>query len=72
MDASKPIGDNGRTYHLQTRAGDIAPHCLLVGSPERAEMIVERIFGSARVVGELPFGFGCFYTQNFRPVGLFF
>ena len=41
MDANNPIGSDGRTYHLQTRAGDIAPNCLLVGSPERAEMIAK-------------------------------
>ena len=47
MDASKPIMPDGRTYHLQTREGDIAPSCLLVGSPERAEMIAATMFQDA-------------------------
>lgn len=37
--ASKPQADDGREYHLHTKPGDLAPRCLLVGSPERAEMI---------------------------------
>ena len=52
MDANNPIGSDGRTYHLQTRAGDIAPNCLLVGSPERAEMIASQFFSHAKLVGD--------------------
>ncbi|MBI5022942.1 MAG: nucleoside phosphorylase [Candidatus Magasanikbacteria bacterium] len=52
MDANKPISPDGRTYHLQTREGDIAKCCLLVGSPERAEMIAENLFTNARLVGD--------------------
>lgn len=42
----------GRQYHLETRPGDIAPNCLLVGSPDRAEMIAESFFRKARKVGD--------------------
>ncbi len=52
MDANKPIMPDGRTYHLQTREGDLANHCLLVGSPERAEMIAETFFKKSRLVGD--------------------
>jgi uridine phosphorylase len=52
MDANKPILPDGRTYHLYTRAGDIAPNCLLVGSPERAEMIASNMFANPRLVGD--------------------
>lgn len=52
--ADRPTAAGGRQYHLETRPGDIAPRCLLVGSPERAEMIAETFFedGSARKVGD--------------------
>jgi uridine phosphorylase len=52
MDANKPVLPDGRSYHLQTREGDIAPHCLLVGSPERAEMIAQTLFQDSRLVGD--------------------
>lgn len=52
MDANKPIMPDGRTYHLQTREGDLAKHCLLVGSPERAEMISRTMFSDAELVGD--------------------
>lgn len=52
MDANKPIGPDGRTYHLQTREGDLAKHCLLVGSPERSEMIAEVFFTNSKLVGD--------------------
>ncbi len=51
MDANKPIKEDGRTYHLETLPGDIAPHCLLVGSPERAEMIAANLFKNGTLVG---------------------
>lgn len=49
--AAKPMTE-GRQYHLETRAGDIAPHCLLVGAPERAEMIATRLFHAPEKVGD--------------------
>ncbi len=52
MDATNPVGSDGRTYHLQTRKGDLAEHCLLVGSPERAKMVAETMFESAKLVGD--------------------
>lgn len=52
MDANKPIRPDGRTYHLETREGDLARHCLLVGSPERAEMIARTLFTGARLAGD--------------------
>jgi uridine phosphorylase len=52
MDANKPIKADGRTYHLETLPGDIAPHCLLVGSPERAEMIAQTLFQNSQLVGD--------------------
>ncbi|HBV57733.1 MAG TPA: uridine phosphorylase [Candidatus Magasanikbacteria bacterium] len=52
MDANNPISPDGRTYHLQTRKGDIAQHCLLVGSPERAEMIARTMFTYCECVGD--------------------
>lgn len=51
MDANKPIMPDGRTYHLQTREGDLARHCLLVGAPERAQMIAERWISNSKLVG---------------------
>lgn len=51
MDANKPISADGRTYHLETRDGDIAKHCLLVGSPERAEMIAQTLLTDSQLVG---------------------
>ena len=51
MDASKPINEDGRTYHLNTRKGEIARHCLLPGSPERAEMIATTLLQDARLIG---------------------
>ncbi len=37
--ADAPTSAGGKQYHLHTDAHDLAPHCLLVGSPERAELI---------------------------------
>lgn len=39
VDADRPVAAGGRQYHIETGPGDLAPHCLLVGSPERATMI---------------------------------
>ena len=39
-------------YHLQTSPGDIAARCLLVGAPERAEMIASTFFKDAKKVGD--------------------
>ncbi len=52
MDANSPINADGRTYHLQTREGDLARLCLLPGSPERAEMIAKNFFKDAKLVGD--------------------
>ena len=39
--ADRP-GDNGRQMHLETAPGDLAPHCLMVGSPARADAIANK------------------------------
>lgn len=44
--------DSPKEIHLHTQPGDIAPCCLLVGSPERAELIAETFFKDARKVGD--------------------
>ncbi|MBU1179698.1 nucleoside phosphorylase [Patescibacteria group bacterium] len=49
--ADRPM-TGGKQYHLETYPGDIAPHCILVGSPERAEMIASRYFNNVRKVGD--------------------
>lgn len=51
MNANAPIRADGRTYHLETRLGDIEAHCLLVGSPERAEMIADKFFRHKGLIG---------------------
>lgn len=50
--ADNPESNEGRQYHLETLPGDIAPRCLLVGSPERAELIATEFFQDARKVGD--------------------
>ena len=50
--ANNPESDEGRQYHLETRPGDLAGRCLLVGSPERAEMIAETYFRDPEKVGD--------------------
>ncbi len=52
MKADAPVHEDGKQYHLQTSPGDIAPHCLLVGSPERAKMIAQTMFRMYRKVGD--------------------
>lgn len=37
--ADRPQMNDGKNYHTHTRAGDLAPLCLIVGAPGRAEMI---------------------------------
>lgn len=44
MKADKPTHASGRQYHLETGSNDLAKDCLLVGSPERAEMIAKTMF----------------------------
>jgi uridine phosphorylase len=39
-----PIDEGGRIYHLQVKAGQIAPDILLVGDPGRAEFISSTFF----------------------------
>lgn len=50
--ASSPTADDGRQYHLHTKQGDLARHCLLVGSPERAELIATTMFEQYRLVAD--------------------
>lgn len=52
MKADKPVHADGKQYHLETSPGDLAPHCLLVGSPERAEMIAKTMFRMSHKVGD--------------------
>lgn len=52
MKADRPVHEGGKQYHLETSPGDIAPHCLLVGSPERAEMIAKTMFRLWHKVGD--------------------
>lgn len=52
MKADKPVHDDGRQYHLHTLTSDIAPHCLLVGSPARAKMIAKTMFRLWHKVGD--------------------
>src|SRR3989338_6871016 len=49
--ADKPRTLEGQTYHLHTHSGDLAPLCLLVGSPERAELIAQNLLNNAKEVG---------------------
>ncbi len=39
--ADRPLTKDELEYHLHTRPGDLAPLCLIVGAPGRAEMIAE-------------------------------
>lgn len=52
MNADRPVHAGERQYHLGTAPGEIAPLCLLVGSPSRAEMIAKTFFADARQVGD--------------------
>lgn len=51
--ADRPKAAGGKAYHLHTKPGDLAPRCLLVGAPERAALIANKIFDlrSAKCVG---------------------
>ena len=49
--ANRPTAEDGRQYHLQTAAGDLARHCLLVGAPERAEMIAREMMEGGKEMG---------------------
>ena len=46
--ASNPSA-GGRQYHLHTKLGDIAPHCLLVGPPERARYIGTKLMNNGKM-----------------------
>lgn len=50
--ADRPTTHSGKQYHLETGAGDLAPRCLLVGSPERAQLIADTFFLDAVKVGD--------------------
>ncbi len=52
VNPNAPVGPDGRTYHLGTMPGSLAPHCLCVGSPERARYIAEEVLEKARLVGD--------------------
>ncbi|MBT3393929.1 MAG: nucleoside phosphorylase [Waddliaceae bacterium] len=51
MIADKPVLEDGRQYHLHTAPNDLARHCILVGSPERAELIATEFFTDSKEVG---------------------
>lgn len=52
-DAERPMAGHGKQYHLETGPRDLAPRCLLVGSPERAKLIAKTLFDrGARKVGD--------------------
>ncbi|MCW5964212.1 MAG: nucleoside phosphorylase [Bryobacterales bacterium] len=65
--ADKPLGDDSRNYHTHTRAGDLAPLCLIVGAPGRAEMIASRFFDKPRRYGNEYRGL-LSYTGNYKGV----
>lgn len=50
--ADSPRSTGGRQYHLETGPGTLAERCVLVGSPERAQMIAKTIFADAHCVGD--------------------
>lgn len=52
MDANLPVHGDGKQYHLETGPKDLASSCLLVGSPERAELIATTLFADSRKVGD--------------------
>lgn len=52
VSADAPTTGDGRQYHLETRPGDLAERCLLVGSPERAGLIARRFFTESVKVGD--------------------
>lgn len=52
IQANRPTAKGGKQYHLETGPNDLAARCLLVGSPERAELIAKRFFRKARKVGD--------------------
>ncbi len=45
-------GDGAREYHLQTRAGDIAPRCIVTGDPARATAIADTYLERRALVGD--------------------
>jgi len=64
LDADRPKTAEGREYHLHTKAGDLAPYCLLVGDPDRAEMIASKFLKNAVKVGDHR-GLKSFTGENF-------
>ncbi|OGY85244.1 MAG: hypothetical protein A3F54_00040 [Candidatus Kerfeldbacteria bacterium RIFCSPHIGHO2_12_FULL_48_17] len=40
MKADQAITDDGRTFHIGNRAGELAPYCLITGDPGRVENVV--------------------------------
>jgi uridine phosphorylase len=51
-EASRPKTPDNREYHLQTRPGDIAERCILVGDPARATFIAKKFFRHWERVGD--------------------
>jgi uridine phosphorylase len=51
-EATRPVADDGRQYHLHTAPGSLAERCLLVGAPERAEQIASTLFSRSVQVGD--------------------
>ena len=50
--ADLPIDEDGRTYHLQIKPGQMAPNILLVGDPGRAEFIGSTVLRDIEVEHE--------------------
>ncbi|MDO8582072.1 MAG: nucleoside phosphorylase [bacterium] len=63
--ASKPKAKDGKgEYHTGLKKRDLAPRCLLVGSPARAVMIAETFFEGAKQVGDDHRGYKCFTGKH--------
>ncbi len=65
--ADKPHSAGGKSYHTQTGHGDLAPLCLIVGAPGRAEMIAQRFFEAPQRFGNVYRGLLSF-TGSYRGV----
>lgn len=52
LKADNPVDPTGRQYHLHTKPGDLAPHCLFVGAPERAAHIATTCFTNPKKEGD--------------------
>lgn len=72
MAADNPKHADGRAYHLETRPGDLAERCLLVGSPERAQLIAKTFLKEAKLVGDHRGlqSFTGLYGKNYVPMSV--